>query len=236
MPSFVPHASLRLVSDKPCTLQRASRVERSQLPADIPNPVWPALCPQDRPRRLPLWLRSTVLGRSDARSSKGLEYHLPRTRERAVWQWHRPARAATRLTPSSPAEPLTSLPGHALPPQQPICWPSASPRACRPPAPPAVLMRARLCTSQARVWRPLRVRPSSWWLRARSLRAARAWLGHFVCCCVPRSSFARGRAELGSRLRAEKRAVGGPLLGCKVELHAHVWCTEASFISYLDVV
>ena len=174
MPCFVPHASLRLVSDKPCTLQRASRVERTQLPADIPNPAWPTHYPQDRPRRLPCWLRSAVLGRSDARSSKGLEYHLPRTRERAVWQCHRPARAATRLTTRSLAGPLTPSPGHALQPHQPLFHPSASPRARRPPAPPAVLMRARLCTAQGRVRRPLGVRTSSWRLRIRSLRAAHA--------------------------------------------------------------
>ena len=100
---------------------RYLKFKRTQLPAEVPNPVRPAHCPQHRPRRLPLWLRSAVLGRSDARSSKGLEYHLPRTRERAVWQWHRPARAAPRLTPCSPAEPLTPSPGHALQPQQPIC-------------------------------------------------------------------------------------------------------------------
>ena len=160
----------------PCALRRIRhrKLKRTQLPADIPKPVWPALCPQKRPRCLLLWLRSTVLGRSDARSSKGLDYHLPRTRERAVWQCHRPARAATRLTTRSLAGPLTPSPGHALQPQQPLSRPSASPCARRPPAPPAVLMRARLCTAQGRVRRPLRVVPSSWRLRIRSLRAAHA--------------------------------------------------------------
>ena len=185
MPCFVPHASLRLVSDKPCTLQRASRVERSQLPAEILKPVWPALCPQKRPRRLPLWLRSTVLGRSDARSSKGLEYHLPRTRERAVWQCHRPVRAATRLTTRSLAGPLTPSPGHALQPQQPLSRPSVSPCARRPPAPSAVLMRCRLGTAQGRVRRVFGVWPRSWRLSIPSLRAAHARLRFSAWSCVP---------------------------------------------------
>jgi len=143
----------------PCALRSIAHREfkRIQLPADKPKPVWPAHCPQKRPRCLPCWSRSAVLGRSDASSSKGLEYHLPRTRERAVWQCHRPARAATRLTPCSLAEPLIPSPGHALQPQQPPSHPSASPCARRPPAPPAVLMRAGLCASQGRVRRPLGV-------------------------------------------------------------------------------
>jgi len=149
-------------------------LKRIQLPADIPNPVWPTHCPQDRPRRLPCWLRSAVLGRSDARSSKGLEYHQPRTREQGVGSGTGKARAATHLAPRSLAGPLTPSPGHALQPHQPLSHPSASPRARRPPAPPAVLMRARLCTAQGRVRRPLRVVPSSWRLRIPSHRAAHA--------------------------------------------------------------
>jgi len=144
--------------------------KRIQLPADIPKPVWPALCPQDRPRRLPCWLRSAVLGRSDARSSKGLEYHLPRTRERAVWQCHRPARAATRLTTRSLAGPLTPSPGHALQPQQPQSRPSVSPCARRPPAPPAVLMRPLVCAAQGRVRRVFGVQQRSWALSPRGPR------------------------------------------------------------------
>ena len=140
-----PHSSFW----RPCTTAWAR--------GEAPPPRAPTHCPQDRPRRLPCWLRSAVLGRSDARSSKGLEYHLPWTRERAVWQCHRPARAATRLTPCSLAEPLIPSPGHALQPQQPPSHPSASPCARRPPAPPAVLMRAGLCASQGRVRRPLGV-------------------------------------------------------------------------------
>ena len=160
----------------PCALRRIRyrKLKRAQLPADIPKPVWPALCPQKRPRCLPLWLRSAVLGRSDARSSKGLDYHLPWMRERGVGSGTGKTRAATHLTPSSLAEPRFPSPGHALQPQQPICCPYASPCARRPPAPPAVLMRARLRTAQARVRRPLRVVPSSWRLRIPSLRAAYA--------------------------------------------------------------
>ena len=136
--------------------------------------VKPAQCPHHRRRCLPLWLRTAVLGRIDANSSKGLEYHLPMTRERGLWQCDRPALATHLRTPRSPAEPLTPSPGHALPPHQPISRPSALPCARRPPAPPAVLMRARLCAAQGRVRRPLRVRASSWRLQIPSLRAAHA--------------------------------------------------------------
>ena len=100
--------------------------KRIQLPADIPNPVWSTHCPQDRPRRLPCWLRSVVLGRSDARSSKGLEYHQPRTREQGVGSGTGKARAATHLAPRSLAGPLTPSPGHALQPHQP--YPTHLPR------------------------------------------------------------------------------------------------------------
>ena len=150
------------------------KFKRLQLPVDVAKPVWASHCPQHRPRCLPSCLRSAVLGRSDASSSKGLESHLPRTRERGVGSGTGQARAATRLTPRSLAGPLTPSPGHALQPHQPLSHPSASPRARRPPAPPAVLMRARLCTAQGRARRPLGVRTSSWRLRIPSLRDAHA--------------------------------------------------------------
>ena len=76
-------------------------------------------------------------------------------RERGPVQRPRLARATHRLSPRSIAEPLTPSPEHALPPQQPISCPSASPRARHPPAAPAVLMRARLRASQGRVRRSL---------------------------------------------------------------------------------
>ena len=154
----------------------------------------------------------------------------------SLWQLHRHARATHLCTSFSLAEPLTLWPEHALPPHQPISRPSASPCARRPPAPPALLMRPRVCAAQGRVRRDFGVQQRSWALSSRGPRAPHAWLCFCAWQCDPRASFALQRAELASRLCTEKRAVGGPLLVCKGELHAHVWCTEASFISYLDVV
>ena len=151
----------------------------------------PAHCPQHRPRRLPLLLRSAVLGRSDASSSKGLEYRLPMTRERGVGSGTGASRDQHLRTPHSIATPFHPSPAPALQPQQPLHHPSAAPCARRPPAPPAVLMRRGLCTSQGCTERVLRVRASSWRLRIRALRAAHARLCLFACIRVVSVWFAR---------------------------------------------
>ena len=64
------------------------------------------------------------------------------------------AQSLPPLTPSAAGSPNPS-PMHALLPQQALSCPFASHCARRPPAPSAVLMRARFCASQARIRRPL---------------------------------------------------------------------------------
>ena len=132
-----------------------------------------------------------VVRRNDPKSTNGLDYHLKLTGKSRTSRLTGASRDQHLRTPHSIATPFHPSPAPALQPQQPLHHPSASPCARRPPAPPAVLMRRGLCTSQGCTERVLRVRASSWRLRIRALRAAHAQLCLFACIRVVSVWFAR---------------------------------------------
>ena len=155
---------------------------------------------------------------------------------RGLWQCPRPARTTHLRTPCSLAELLKPSPGHALPPHQPISRPTSSPRARNPPAPPAVLMRPRLCAAQGGVRRGFGVWQRSWRLQIPSHRAAHACLCRFACTRVVSVLFARARAMPLRMPSGKKSSLHGRVGARTLELGCVLWCSSTSQTSLMRVV